>query len=90
MAASVDSEADARKTKEELALSFSVAYGLDAVAFSAATGAFWEEKRKIIHATGFILNPEGDVAYAVYSTGPIGRHTPEDCLRLIDFLTQSK
>ena len=88
IAASVDTLEDAGKTAKELNLSFPLAYGLNAKQFSEATGAFWEEKRNIIHATGFILNPDGKVAYGVYSTGPIGRYTPNDCIRLIDFLNQ--
>ncbi len=89
VAASVDSLENAGKIAGDLNLSFPVGYGLDARDFSEATGAFWEEKRNFIHATEFILNPEGEVAYAVYSTGPIGRYKPDDCIRLIDFLIRS-
>lgn len=89
LAASVDSLEDAIKTAGDLNLSFPVGYGLDAKEFSEATGAFWEEKRNIIHATEFIINPEGEVAYAVYSTGPIGRYKADDCIRLIDFVNKA-
>ena len=57
---------------------------------SAATGAFTESKRGILHATGFILAPGGTVAQACYSTGPIGRITALDTLRIIRFVQQQR
>ena len=88
LAASVDSLEDAGKTAGDLSLSFPLAYGLDAKEFSEATGAFWEGGRNIIHATKFILNPEGEVASSVYSSKPSNRYKADDCLRLMDFLAK--
>ena len=90
LAASVDSLEDADKTANDLSLSFPLAYGLEAEEFSEATGAFWEEGQKIIHATKFILNPKGEVASAVYSNEPANRYKADDCIRLIDFLKRAK
>ena len=85
IAASADSLEDARKSVERKKLTFPIAYGLDARAFAAMTGAFFDDVRGFIHATGFILRPDGKVDEAVYSTGPIGRFTPADALSMIDY-----
>ena len=60
-------------------------HSADPDAVSAATGAFTEARRGILHATGFILAPGGTVAQACYSTGPIGRITALDTMRIIRF-----
>ncbi len=68
---------------EMLGLTFSVGYGLDFVQFAQQTGAFYEVRRSILHATSFILRQDGTVAHAVYATGPIGRLSVDDCIRMI-------
>ena len=88
MAASVDSGENARKFATDLKLSCLVAYGVDAEQVSALTGAYYEPDKKFLHATGFILKPEGVVAAAVYSTGPIGRYTAADALDVLTFLSK--
>ena len=85
LAASVDSEADARELIDTLDLTFPIGYGLDFLDFARKTGAFYEIRREIIHATGFILRQDGTVANSVFASGPIGRFWAEDCLRVIDF-----
>lgn len=85
IAASADSLEDARKSVERKKLTFPIAYGLDARAFAAMTGAFFDDVRGYLQATGFILKPGGKVEQALYSTGPIGRFTPADVLSLIDY-----
>lgn len=90
LAASVDSEEDARKAVRELNLSYPIAYGLSAEEISALTGAYYEADKKFLHATGFVLKPEGTVAGAVYSTGPIGRYTAADALDLVTALSKKK
>ncbi len=71
-------------------LTFPVAYGLAVPRDAEKIGAFWEERRKIIHATGFILDSEGKVADACYSIGPIGRITAEDALSHIQRFKRRK
>lgn len=66
-----------------------MAYGLNARDFAAKTGAFFDEGKGYIHATGFILRPDGKIENAVYSTGPIGRLTAADTLTLIDYRTKN-
>lgn len=65
-----------------LGLTFPIGYGLDYLEFASKTGAFYEVRRQIIHATDFILRQDGTVTHAVYATGPVGRLWAEDCLRV--------
>ena len=88
MAASVDSQEDAQELVEMLGLTFPVGYGLDHMEFATQTGAFYEVCRSIIHATEFMLKPDGALIGAVYSVNPIGRYRASDCLRMIDFLNR--
>ena len=83
IAASVDAKEDTQSLVEILGLTFSMGYGLDFMDFAEKTGAFYEVRRSIIHATSFILRRDGTVAHAVYATGPIGRLTVDDCIRMI-------
>ena len=83
IAVSVDTLEQATGTVKEHRLTFPVAYGLDGPAFAAKTGAFFHPEKGHLHATGFILDPDGLVADAVYSTGPVGRLIPADCIGLV-------
>ena len=83
IAVSVDTLEQAAGTAKENGLTFPVAYGLDGPAFAAKTGAFYQPEKGHLHATGFVLDPEGVVANAVYSTGPVGRLITADCIGLI-------
>ncbi len=78
IAASVDTPEEARKTVDVQKLAYPVAHGLDFQDISRRTGAFIEHERKILQATGFLLKPDLTVQVATYSTGPIGRLTPND------------
>jgi alkyl hydroperoxide reductase subunit AhpC len=88
LAASVDGEDQALKFTRELALSYSVGYGLHAETVSEATGAYYDPDRGYLQATGFILRPDAVVAGAVYSTGPIGRYAARDTLQLVASLAK--
>ena len=90
VAASVDQLADAQKTVAEHGISFPVGYGLDAQEIANRYGAFFEGEKKFLHATGFLIRPDGSVCNAVYSTGSIGRLTAADSLRLIDYFQKQK
>ena len=80
---SVDSEEDAQKTLEDNTLTYPVLYGLDAREMVSTIGAYINEEPLYLHATGFILRPDGTIAVAVYSSGAIGRLTADDTVRLI-------
>jgi len=86
LAASVDGIEDATKIVKDNQLTFPVAYGLDEKEVSSVTGAFYEEDKGFIHATGFLFNREGTIIVVSYSTGAIGRLNPQDCIALITYL----
>ena len=85
VAASIDSEADAETFRSEGGYQVPIAYGLDLGAVGSATGAFYDPNRPCLHATGFILRPDGTISAAVYSTGAIGRLTAADSIGHIDY-----
>ena len=73
LALSVDPLDKAKETVEKLQLTFAVAYGLEVPRDAEKIGAFWEERRRIIHATDFILDSDRKVVDGCYSIGPVGR-----------------
>lgn len=85
VAASVDTEEEARKTIEACGINFPVGYGADSKVLSELTGCFYEERRRILHSTGYLLRPDSTIAVGVYSTGPIGRLVWQDVLALVQF-----
>ncbi len=70
-------------------LAFPIAYGVTREQ-ADSLGSWWEERRSIIQPSEFILNSDGKVMSATYSTGPIGRVMPEDALKLIGFIERNK
>lgn len=70
IALSVDPLDKARENVKKLQLTFPVAYGLEVPRDAEKVGACWEERRKIIHATNFILDSDKKVVDASYSIGP--------------------
>ena len=82
---SVDSKEDAQESIDTLGLTFPVGYGIDHLEFATKTGAYYEVRRSIIHATGFILKSDGSVLNAVYANSPIGRYDTQGVLGVIDF-----
>jgi peroxiredoxin len=90
VALSVDPLDKARETVDKLQLAFPVAYGLEAPRDADKIGAFWEERRKIIHATNFIVDSDKKVVDASYSIGPIGRISAADALSHIQFFKKRK
>jgi hypothetical protein len=79
----VDTEENAQKTIDECGVNFPVGYGVDNKAISELTGCFYEERRQILHSTGYVLRPDSIIAIGVYSTGPIGRLVWQDVLALV-------
>jgi len=65
-------------------LTFPVAYELDALEVSRLTGAYFPDDKNYLHATGFLLDRNGTIRVAVYSSGAIGRLTAQDSLGLIE------
>ena len=79
----MDTEEEAQKTVDECNVDFPVGYGADFQVVSQLTGCFYEERRKILHSTGYVLRPDGAIAVGVYSTGPIGRLVWQDVLAMV-------
>jgi len=86
VAASVDSVENVGALKAGLRVGFPLYAEVDAAAVADATGAFMQSgDRTFLHATGFLIRPDGTVATAVYATGPIGRLNPTEVLRSVGF-----
>jgi hypothetical protein len=68
---------------ERTGASFPIGYGLRVPEDADKVGAYWEERRGIIHATGFTIGPDRSILQACFATGPIGRITAADALSSI-------
>lgn len=82
---STDPPDKAAETAKEHSLTFPVGYGLPLEDTAARLGAFYDKSRGVLHATGFVLRPEGVIAVAQYSSGPIGRLVWQDVVGLVQF-----
>jgi hypothetical protein len=69
----------------EHSLTLPVGYGLLLEETAATFGAFYEERRGFVQATGFVVKPDKTIAVAQYSSGPIGRLVWQDILGLVQF-----
>ncbi len=83
IASSADTWAQALQTVERYKLTFRIGYGMNPREVSSLTGAFYNEKDNYLHATGFIIGPDGKIENAVYSSRSIGRLVARDCLEFI-------
>jgi peroxiredoxin len=83
VAASTDPLDKARETVTEQALTFPMGYALPLKETAATLGAFYEERRGVLQSTGYVIKPDGTIAVAQYSSGPIGRLAWQDVLGLI-------
>ena len=83
MAASADSLEAATKVVRDYQLTFPVAHSVDAKEISSLTGSYYDENKDFVHASGFLFNRNGTIIVASYSTGSIGRLTPQNCIALI-------
>lgn len=90
VAVSVDDEATGAGLIEKHRLAMPVGYGADAGRVSAAVGAYVNAEPRYLQSTGFVLDPEGRVVVAVYSSGAIGRLLPDDVLGLVKYLRSKR
>jgi peroxiredoxin len=65
-------------------LPFPVAHGVTREQ-ADTLGSWWEDRRGLIQPSNFVLNHEGKVLSATYSSGPIGRAEAADVVRFITF-----
>ena len=73
-------------TIEKYKLRFPVGHSADAHQVSALTGAYTNEEPRYLQSTGFLLDPDGRVLNAVYSSGSIGRLVAEDVVGMVTYL----
>ena len=83
VALSVDPLDKAKEMVERTGATFPIGYGLKVPADADKVGAYWEERRGIVHATNFTLGPDRKVLQACFATGPIGRIAAVDALSSI-------
>ena len=86
VAVSVDDEATSAALIEKLRLNFTVGFGVNADDVSAATGAYVAEDAAYLQSTGFVLDKQGRILTAVYSSGAIGRLVPEDVAGFVRYI----
>ncbi|RTM02801.1 MAG: peroxiredoxin family protein [Bradyrhizobiaceae bacterium] len=86
VAMSVDDKIDAGALVEKHRLNFPVGYRVDADRVAAATGAYVNDSPRYLQSTGFVLDPDGRVLTAVYSSGAIGRLVAEDVIGFVRYV----
>ena len=85
VAASTDPLDKAKDTVTEHSLTFPVGHGLPLEETAATLGAFYDGRRRVLHATGFVLKPDKSIVVSQYSSGPIGRLVWPDILGVVQF-----
>lgn len=90
VALSVDDEATSAAFADKLRLPFPVAHSVDALALAETHGTYLNRDPLYLQSTGFVLDPEGRVLTAVYSSGAIGRLVPEDVIGFVKYVQQSR
>jgi peroxiredoxin len=98
VAISVDDRETTEALVERYDLTFPVGYAADAREVSAVTGILVNEDTAYLEATGFVINPNGQIHTAIYSStegfeerivtvvysaATIGRLMPDDVLRAV-------
>ena len=81
----MDASDKTREFIKKLDITFPVVFGMDAKHVSEITGAFYEESKRFLQPTGYIIRPDKTIEVAVYSSGPVGRFVAQDVLGLIKF-----
>jgi peroxiredoxin len=90
LAGSVDALPEAQKTVKELGLSFAVAYGLNLEETGRILGGFYQQEKRYLQPSGFVIRPDGNLEVASYSSGPIGRLKAANVLALVRYYKQNR
>lgn len=85
VALSVDDEETTKGTIDRLGLSFPVGHSAKADDIAAITYAYVNDDPKYLQTTGFVLNPDGTILNAVYSSNAIGRLVAEDVIGMVEY-----
>src|SRR5262245_54352460 len=86
VALSVDDEATSQGLVDRLRLNFPVGFGANANNIARLTGAYLAESSAYFQSTGFVLDPQGLILTAVYSSGAIGRLVPDDVVGFVKYV----
>jgi hypothetical protein len=73
-----------------LGITYPVGYGLNPEETSKITGAYFNDERKYIHPTDFLIRPDNTIEVVCYSSGPIGRFVAKDVLGLVKYYKSKK
>ena len=82
---STDPLEEAKAMVDKHGVTFPVIYGMDGPKTAETLGAYYEERRNIVQPAGFLLGPEKKIINVTTSSGPVGRITVEDILRVVAF-----
>ncbi len=90
VAASTDPEDEAVQSIEASKGNCPGGHSVDPAYISEMTGAFYateagEKPRPFLHATNFLLSPDGKVNISLYSSGPLGRLVWQDVIQAVQF-----
>ena len=88
VALSADGERGARSMKDDEDLRFAVLYGVDVEAAERKLGVYTGERdgHRFVQPAQFVLDPEGVVRFASYSSGRTGRLSGEEALEEVERL----
>lgn len=90
VALSVDTREQALEIADLTGARYPMVYGLDAPEVGELIGAYVEPEHVFIHASSFILRPDGTVALAAYSSGQIPRLRANETAAYIQFLKKGE
>jgi peroxiredoxin len=80
---SADSRATARQTVTDLGIPFPVGCEADVSQVAEDLECYTDPEVTFLQSTGFVLDPDGTILLALYSSGPIGRLGPADILGFV-------
>lgn len=86
VAFSADDLAHASETVEKHQITFPVGYGIDAEKTATLLKGYWNEGRRALESTNFLLRPTGEIEVAVYSSKVLGRLAVDDVLAYVRLL----
>jgi hypothetical protein len=74
----------------KLRLGFPVGFGANPDDIAAVTGAYVAEGSAYLQSTGFVLDRQGRILTAVYSSGAIGRLVPDDVAGFVRYVESQR
>jgi peroxiredoxin len=83
VALSADSRTAAQQTVQELRLPFPVGCEADVPSVAKALECYTDPDATFFQSTGFVLDADGTIMLALYSSGPVGRLGPADVLGFV-------